>query len=73
MAPRTTTAAASEAPAKKTKAKGGGGKKLTAYNRYMKVQLAKLKEDEPDMTHAERFKLATGSWKNAPENPKKSS
>ena len=33
---------------------GGGRKKLTAYNKFMQTEMARLKEDEPDMTHQAR-------------------
>ncbi|EKM84020.1 hypothetical protein AGABI1DRAFT_81750 [Agaricus bisporus var. burnettii JB137-S8] len=72
MAPTTTTKAATQKPAKKTKSTGGGGrKKLTPFNKFMQTEMQRLKEDEPDLQHKERFKLATANWKHAPENPKK--
>jgi len=72
MAPRTATKAAAEKPAKKAKSGGSGGKKkLTAFNKFMQTEMARLKEDEPDISHQERFKLATANWKTAKENPKK--
>jgi len=33
---------------------GGGRKKLTAYNKFMQTEMARLKEDEPDMSHQDR-------------------
>jgi hypothetical protein len=33
---------------------GGGRKKLTAYNKFMQTEMARLKEDEPQMTHQDR-------------------
>jgi len=70
MAPRTTTKAAAEKPPKKTKSSGGGGrKKLTAFNKFMQTEMARLKEHQPDISHKERFKLATSNWKTAKENP----
>ncbi|KAF8079085.1 hypothetical protein FPV67DRAFT_1467444 [Lyophyllum atratum] len=71
MAPRTATKAAAEKPARKPKSGGGGRKKLTAFNKFMQTEMARLKEDEPDITHQERFKLATANWKTAKENPNK--
>jgi hypothetical protein len=44
---------------------GGKEKKpraLTPYNRYMKIQIGRLREDDPDATHAESFKNAAASW-----------
>ncbi|KAG5186999.1 hypothetical protein JKP88DRAFT_235588 [Tribonema minus] len=56
-----------KAPAKKGK---GGGKKVTAYNTFMKNELAKLKTEKPDLPHSEKFKLVAQRWKTAKENPK---
>ncbi|TFY71180.1 hypothetical protein EVG20_g1829 [Dentipellis fragilis] len=68
MAPKK---AAGEKPERKTKSSGGGGrKKLTAYNKFMQTEMARLKDDQPDITHQDRFKLATANWKTAKENPK---
>jgi len=33
---------------------GGGRKKLSAYNKFMQTEMARLKEDEPDMAHQDR-------------------
>ncbi|KAN0124893.1 antagonist of mitotic exit network protein 1 [Russula decolorans] len=65
--------AASEKPERKTRSSGGGGrKKLTAYNKFMQTEMARLKEDEPDMSHQARFKQATTNWKTSRENTKAS-
>ncbi|KAF9005335.1 hypothetical protein BDZ89DRAFT_966590, partial [Hymenopellis radicata] len=48
-------------------------KRLTPFNKFMRTEMARLKETEPDITHQERFKKATANWKTAPENPKPSS
>ena len=37
----------------------------SAYNKYMKKELAKLKKAHPRMTHQARFKKAAKSWKGA--------
>ncbi|KZS91636.1 hypothetical protein SISNIDRAFT_516334 [Sistotremastrum niveocremeum HHB9708] len=58
-----------EKPAKKTKS-GGRTKKVSAYNKFMQTELARLKETEPNTPHLERFKMATQNWKTAKENPK---
>ncbi|KAH6916680.1 hypothetical protein BKA70DRAFT_1250262 [Coprinopsis sp. MPI-PUGE-AT-0042] len=71
MAPTTKSKVAAEKPAKKTKSGGGGKKKLTAFNLFMKTEMARLKEDEPELSHKERFKLATENWKDSDKNPKK--
>ncbi|KAG1813182.1 uncharacterized protein BJ212DRAFT_1301107 [Suillus subaureus] len=55
MAPRTESKTASEKPAKKTKSSGlGGRKKLSAFNKFMQTEMARLKEEEPDMSHQDR-------------------
>ncbi|KAG2138698.1 uncharacterized protein EDB93DRAFT_1090405 [Suillus bovinus] len=71
MPPRTESKTGSEKPAKKTKSSGfGGRKKLSAFNKFMQTEMARLKEEEPDMSHQDRFKLATANWKTAKENPR---
>jgi hypothetical protein len=37
----------------------------SAYNRYMKRELARLKRAHPRMTHQARFKKAAKSWKSS--------
>ncbi|KZP25329.1 hypothetical protein FIBSPDRAFT_705311, partial [Athelia psychrophila] len=49
---------------------GGSKKKLSAYNKFMRTEMARLKEDDPEITHKERFSKATANWKTAKENPK---
>ncbi|KAF8594802.1 hypothetical protein BDV93DRAFT_458312, partial [Ceratobasidium sp. AG-I] len=49
---------------------GGAKKKSSPYNVYMKSELAKLKEKNPDMPHKERFKLAATTWATSSDNPK---
>ncbi|KAI0316485.1 hypothetical protein OF83DRAFT_1172843 [Amylostereum chailletii] len=64
--------AAGDKPERKTKSSGGGGrKKLTAYNKFMQTEMARLKETQPDITHQERFKLATSNWTAAKEKSSK--
>ena len=41
----------------------------SAFNVFMKVQLAKLKAEQPDLRHNERFKIIARRWKAALENP----
>ncbi|PFH52294.1 hypothetical protein AMATHDRAFT_140446, partial [Amanita thiersii Skay4041] len=48
-----------------------GRRKLSPFNKFMQTEMARLKADQPDMTHKERFKLATENWKTAKENPKR--
>jgi len=37
----------------------------SAYNKYMKKELAKMKKAHPRMTHQARFKKAAKGWKSA--------
>ena len=37
----------------------------SAYNRYMKKELARLKKAHPRMSHQARFKKAAKSWKSS--------
>jgi len=43
----------------------------SAYNKYMKKELAKLKKAHPRMTHQARFKKAAKSWKRSKKGGKK--
>jgi hypothetical protein len=52
---------AGKAVVKKTVAKAK--RAPSAYNRYMKKELARLKKAHPRMTHQARFKKAAKSWK----------
>ncbi|KAJ3535777.1 hypothetical protein NMY22_g6332 [Coprinellus aureogranulatus] len=55
MAPTTKGKAQADKPAKKKTSGGGGGKKkLTAFNLFMKTEMARLKEEEPDLSHKDR-------------------
>ncbi|MFF7082135.1 hypothetical protein [Streptomyces lavendulae] len=53
-----------QTPARAKASTGGGSKKLTPFNTFMKTELARLAQTDPDLTHQERFKLATNNWKN---------
>ncbi|KAG6874406.1 hypothetical protein C0995_015142 [Termitomyces sp. Mi166 len=55
MAPRTTTKAAAEKPPKKNKSPGVGRKKLTAFNKFMQTEMARLRDEQPDISHQERY------------------
>ena len=61
----------SSSPAdKKTKAKRTPAKKKrkpSAYNAYMKKELAKLKKKHPRSSHSVLFKRAAKSWKRSPD------
>jgi hypothetical protein len=52
---------AGKAVVKKTVAKAK--RAPSAYNRYMKKELARLKKAHPRMNHQARFKKAAKSWK----------
>ena len=43
----------------------------SAYNKYMKKELARLKKAHPRMTHQARFKKAAKSWKRSKKGGKK--
>jgi len=43
----------------------------SAYNKYMKKELARLKKAHPRMNHQARFKKAAKSWKRAKKGGKK--
>ncbi|CAG8692703.1 hypothetical protein RhiirA5_365111 [Rhizophagus irregularis] len=55
-------------PAKK--ATGGGKRKLSPYNAFMKSELPKVKAENPNLEHKAAFKLVAERWKNSPDNPK---
>ncbi|KAG0285706.1 hypothetical protein BGZ96_010102 [Linnemannia gamsii] len=48
----------------------GGAKKLSAYNKFMKTELAKVKVEKPALNHKDAFKEVASRWKTAAENPK---
>jgi hypothetical protein len=43
----------------------------SAYNKYMKKELARLKKAHPRMNHQARFKKAAKSWKRSKKGAKK--
>jgi hypothetical protein len=43
----------------------------SAYNKYMKKELARLKKAHPRMTHQARFKKAAKGWKRSKKGGKK--
>ncbi|KAI0726146.1 hypothetical protein C8Q72DRAFT_847744 [Fomitopsis betulina] len=58
-----TKAAQSDATKKAPKKKAAGGrKKLTPFNKFMQTEVARLKEQDPNMPHKERFKLVIENW-----------
>ena len=41
----------------------------SAYNLFMKTELAKVKRADPKLDHKEAFKVAASNWKDSKENP----
>lgn len=41
----------------------------SAYNVFMKSEIAKVKKANPSLDHKEAFKSAAGNWKTSKENP----
>jgi hypothetical protein len=63
-----TTVSKTKSVAKKTKAVAKKAKRApSAYNKYMKKQLAILKKKHPRSSHQVLFKKAAKSWKRSPE------
>nr|CAG8514783.1 73_t:CDS:2 [Entrophospora candida] len=54
----------------KKPATGGGKRKLSPYNTFMKSELPKVKAENPNLEHKAAFKLVAERWKNSAENPK---
>ena len=48
---------------------GGGGKKLTTYQRYMKDELPKYKAAHTEMGHRDAFSAVAKQWSTASINP----
>ncbi|RDX51189.1 hypothetical protein K466DRAFT_550152 [Polyporus arcularius HHB13444] len=51
-----------KAPPKRKTSNAGGRKKLTEFNKFMQTEVARLKEENPDMPHKERFKKVIDNW-----------
>ncbi|CCM03647.1 uncharacterized protein FIBRA_05791 [Fibroporia radiculosa] len=63
------TGDATKRQTKRRKSSSGGRKKLTDFNKFMQTEVARLKEQDPDMPHRERFKLVIDNW-NKQKEPK---
>eukprot|EP00184_Porphyridium_aerugineum_P003169 CAMPEP_0184695268 /NCGR_PEP_ID=MMETSP0313-20130426/2965_1 /TAXON_ID=2792 /ORGANISM="Porphyridium aerugineum, Strain SAG 1380-2" /LENGTH=69 /DNA_ID=CAMNT_0027153699 /DNA_START=258 /DNA_END=467 /DNA_ORIENTATION=+ len=50
--------------------KKGSGKALSPYNTFMKNNVARVKAENPGITHKEAFKTVALMWATAKENPK---
>ncbi|RPD57127.1 hypothetical protein L226DRAFT_528444 [Lentinus tigrinus ALCF2SS1-7] len=48
-------------PKRKT-SNAGSRKKLTEFNKFMQTEVARLKQENPDMPHKDRFKLVINNW-----------
>ncbi|PIL31392.1 transcription factor [Ganoderma sinense ZZ0214-1] len=46
----------------------GGRKKLTEFNKFMQTEVARLKQENPDMPHKDRFKLVIDNWNKQKES-----
>eukprot|EP00658_Telonema_sp_P-2_P020934 TRINITY_DN1830_c0_g1_i10.p1 TRINITY_DN1830_c0_g1~~TRINITY_DN1830_c0_g1_i10.p1 ORF type:complete len:180 (+),score=81.90 TRINITY_DN1830_c0_g1_i10:46-540(+) len=55
---------------KQRKKREGPPRQPTAYNNFMKAELAKIKNENSDMHHREAFKIAAARWAESSENPK---
>lgn len=42
----------------------------SAYNLFMKTELAKVKKEHPSLDHKEAFTKAANNWKSSSQNPK---
>ena len=72
------SAASMPAPKRSRKRKSGGDKSgaqgepnrmLSAYNVFMKGEVAKVKAEHPELVHRDAFKLAAERWQTSPMNP----
>lgn len=55
---------------KQRKKREGPPRQPTAYNNFMKAELAKIKQENSEMHHREAFKIAAARWAESSENPK---
>ncbi|KAF9970120.1 hypothetical protein BGZ73_007269 [Actinomortierella ambigua] len=54
-----------------TKKDAAPGKKMSAYNQFMKTELPKFKSKNPGLSHKEAFKQVAQQWKTSSQNPNK--
>ena len=45
-------------------------KKLSKYNEFVKMEVARLKESDKSLSHKDMFKMAALRWRTSPMNPK---
>jgi len=55
---------------KQRKKREGPPRQPTAYNNFMKAELAKIKQENAEMHHREAFKIAAARWAESQDNPK---
>jgi len=55
---------------KQRKKREGPPRQPTAYNNFMKAELAKIKQENSEMHHREAFKIAAARWAESNDNPK---
>ena len=54
----------SESPKKKKKA-GGPKRPPTEYQKFMKTEIARVKKEDPELSHKDAFKAAEKGWTKA--------
>ncbi|KAI0673737.1 hypothetical protein C8Q78DRAFT_1018641 [Trametes maxima] len=54
--------------ARRKSSSAGGRKKLTDFNKFMQTEVARLKQENPDMPHKDRFKLVIDNWNKQKES-----
>ena len=55
--------------AKAAKSEGKAKRAPSAYNVFMKSEIAKVKKANASLDHKEAFKVAAGNWKTSSDNP----
>lgn len=60
-----------ESPSGETESIGSPRKsKLSPYNKFMKSELPKFRESNPDIDHRDAFRAVAEMWKESSSNPK---
>ncbi|KAI0652457.1 hypothetical protein C8Q79DRAFT_1005653 [Trametes meyenii] len=54
--------------ARRKSSSAGGRKKLTDFNKFMQTEVARLKQENPDMPHKDRFKMVIDNWNKQKES-----
>ncbi|CDO73040.1 hypothetical protein BN946_scf185007.g94 [Trametes cinnabarina] len=63
-----TTDASKKPKPRRKSSSAGGRKKLTDFNKFMQTEVARLKQENPDMPHKDRFKLVIDNWNKQKES-----